>query len=297
MRNCLLFFLFFFLPIKIFSQSQIVDSVFVELREGKAMAIHEVKNEETLYSIAQQYSVPAVVLSQNNDISFYEKLEPKRKLLIPLGRYNYYVSNQPLNTKPLYCRVRAKDSYIAFSKHLGVSESDLRSLNNGLDLSQLPKSLIQLVWLQYQSTDSPPKKDEVKKETTSTLTNITKPKTDTLIAQEDTAWGAPSDFENQYKHQTSNGQYLDSLEGMVVFFKPQTSVNERMLYAFSNDIARGRVLKVVNPSNKRYVFAKIIGRIPSTRQYLNAKIGLDGRAREMLDTREVKLWCTFYLKY
>lgn len=84
---------------------------------------------------------------------------------------------------------------------------------------------------------------------------------------------------------------------MVVFFKPQTTVNNKLLYAFSNDIGRGRVIKVVNPTNQKFVFAKIIGPLPATKQYINAKIGLDGRARAELETREVKLWCDFFFKY
>jgi hypothetical protein len=167
------------------------------------------------------------------------------------------------------------------------------ALNQNMLIGELKGKII-MGWIQYNASE--PKADENPKVKVDTLPPP-KVSLNKKSIIEDTAIGAPSDFETAYKFQTSNGQYIDSLEGTVVFFKPQSAVNEKMLYAFSNDIAKGRIMKVVNPSNKRYVYAKVIGRIPNTKQYLNAKIGLDGRAREMLLTREIKLWCNFYLKY
>lgn len=269
------------------------DSLFITVKDGRAMALHYVKKEENLYSIAQQYNVPALVLSQSNDVSFYEPLEPKRKLLIPLGIYNY-VKTKPTkaNTaKSLYYQVLPTDHYSSLAAALSTSEDFLKSLNNNLGSHQLPNNTLLAGWVLYQAPDA--------------LSNIeglanSGGKVATVSAtliKKDTVKLPPTELEKQFNYQTSNGQFVDSANGMVVFFKPQTAIDNKLLFAFSNEFAKGRVLKVVNPSNGKFVYAKVIGALPSTKQYLNAKIGLDGRARAELETREIKLWCDFFMKY
>jgi hypothetical protein len=282
---------------QIFAQKDAKDSVFVAIRDGRVMAIHEVKKDENLYTIAQQYTVPAVVLSQNNDVSFYETLEPKRKLYIPMGTYNF-LKTKPVDSKsskPLYFKYQAKESYSLLSSGLGVPEEMLLGWNNGIEISKLPNGIVAMGWILYQSPEAPQANDAGINPIGVAPTAQLAPSA--TVIKKDTVKGPPSELELQFNYQTSNGQFLDSLDGMVVFFKPQTTINSKLMYAFSNDIAKGRVIKVVNPSNGKFVYAKIIGSLPTTKQYLNAKIGLDGRARTELETREIKLWCSFFLKY
>lgn len=266
------------------------DSLFVTIKDERAMVIHEVRQEENLYSIAQQYTVPALVLSQNNDVAFYDKLEPKRKLLIPLGSYNY-LKVKPSGTaiaKAIYYKPTAKDSYAKLGRYLDVPEEIIRGWNNGAGIN--PDKALAIGWLIYAS---PQQSATVVKELPAINSNNYTVK---KIESKDTAKSVTSDLELVYNYQTSNGTLLDSMSGMVVFFKPQTTVNNKLLYAFSNELAKGRVIKVVNPSNQQFIFAKVIGPLPATKQYINAKIGLDGRARAELDTREVKLWCNLFFK-
>jgi hypothetical protein len=269
------------------------DSLWSSVKEARAMVIHEVKKEENLYTIAQQYNVPALVLSQSNDVSFYETLEPKRKLLIPLGNYNY-LKIKPLDTKTtkaLYYRVLPTDNYSSLAGAFSISVDYLKGLNNNWDLQQLPNNILLAGWVLYQAPDAPNTKEG--------LTNSMGKVASVAAApiKKDTVKLPPTELEKQYNYQTSNGQFVDSANGMVVFFKPQTAIDNKLLFAFSNEFAKGRVLKVVNPSNGKFVYAKVIGALPSTKQYLNAKIGLDGRARAELETREIKLWCDFFMKY
>ncbi|MBL7710917.1 MAG: LysM peptidoglycan-binding domain-containing protein [Chitinophagaceae bacterium] len=267
------------------------DSLFAVLHQGRAMVMHTVRENENLYSIAQKYSVPALVLSQNNDVSFYEKLVPGRLLMIPLGNYNYQQTGDE-HTKRIYYRLQKGDTYLSVADIFDIKEQSLRQWNNDAGLAG--HHAIAAGWIAY-TDDAPKSKVVVTEERTAGTGSPVAPKA--APAKEDTAKPKPSDLELIYNYQTTNGTFFDSLSGMVVFFKPQTTVNSKLLYAFSNDIGRGRVIKVVNPSNQKFVFAKVIGPLPATKQYINAKIGLDGRARAALETREVKLWCDFFFKY
>lgn len=289
-------FILLLFAVQVLANTGVKDTLFAEIKDGRLMAIHTVKKNENLYSIAQQYTVPALVLSQNNDVSFYESLAPDRKLWIPLGRYNY-LKTKPEDTntyKALYVKLRGNETYPMLAASIEVSEEIIRNWNQGLALSALPHNVVFMGWALCQS--SPASTSNEQALLTNPKTPIAAPVLRTS-AKKDTVKGPPSELELVYKYQTSNGQFVDSLDGMVVFFKPQTTVNQKLLYAFSNEIAKGRVVKIVNPSNNKFVYAKIIGNLPATKQYLNAKIGLDGRARTELDTREIKLWCTFFLKY
>lgn len=274
------------------------DTIFVALKDSRAMAVHEVKKEENLYSIAQLYSVPAIVLSQNNDISFYDVLEPGRKLFVPMGAYNY-LSSQPEGNTParrLYYRTQSKDTYESLSSALGIDENILRSWNRGNELHVSASGVLFMGWILKQAKDAPQSNTTLSSEPVGAVAPAGL--APGAVPSKDTAKkGPPTELELVYNYQTSNGLYLDSLSGMVVFFKPQTTVNKDLIYAFSNDVPKGKVVKVVNPSNGKYVFAKVIGALPATKQYLNARIGVDGRARELLETREIKLWCNFFFKY
>ncbi len=295
MKKIVLIFLYF--GFIVFAKAQNTDSIFTEIKEGRLFAVHKVLQNENIYEIAQMYNVPAVVLGQNNDISFYEKLEPNRKLFVPLGNYNYLKSDPGKNNnyKPLYYATRDNDRLEALAEMIGVSASDLLLWNPATISTPPNNTLITVGWVSFEA-----------KKVTQDVVSATKQENN-LLAQKvtiksvkkdnDTVRPIPGELEKIYNYQTSNGQVLDSTSGMVVFYKPQTNVDKNLLYAFSSEIARGRVVKIVNPSNGKFVFAKIIGNLPNTKQYQNAKIGLDGRARDLLETREVKLWCDFFLKH
>lgn len=267
------------------------DSLFAILHNGRAMVVHTIRENENLYSIAQKYSVPALVLSQNNDVSFYEKLAAGRSLMIPLGNYNYQQAGNQ-HARRIYFRLRKEDTYAGVADIFDIKEQSLRDWNNNTGLQG--RQTIAAGWIAY-TDDAPKSKVVVTEERPVSSGNPAIPAKP--ILPKDTVKEKPSDLELIYNYQTRDGTFMDSLSGMVVFFKPQTTVNNKLLYAFSNDIGRGRVIKVVNPSNQKFVFAKIIGPLPATKQYINAKIGLDGRARAELETREVKLWCNFFFKY
>ncbi|MDI9319431.1 MAG: LysM peptidoglycan-binding domain-containing protein [Phycisphaerales bacterium] len=295
--NKIYYILFFIFRSALFCAAQNVekDSLFVGVKDQRVMLLHFVKKEETLYSIALKYAVPAIVLSQNNDVSFYEKLEVGRKLFIPLGNYNYFKTKPDKQSRALYYKVSANDRYEQLAKYMDLPESVLRTLNLNKELNSLTSSIALVGWIAFQE-------DEATNMATAKanlgIVSATDSKTNTIspIVKKDSVSVPPSELEIKYNYQTSNGTNVLSWEGMVTFFKPQTNINSKLLFAFSNDIPIGRIVKIENPSNKNFVFAKIIGNLPNTKQYTNAKIGLDGRARLLLATREIKLWCNYYYR-
>lgn len=295
MQKLLVVFLIFFAQ-NIFAQISEKDSIWTEINDERIMVVHSVKANENLYSIAQLYAVPALVLSQTNDVAFYDKMELNKKLFVPLGRYNY-ATNKMANTKAIFYKTNSSDSYTSLSKIAGIEEVLLRKMNSNISFAALPKNVIQIGWVYYEGAD----KTLPKANTDIVSSAISSPTAElapgAVVKKIDERKEPPSELEKIYNYQTTEGAYVDSINGMVAFFKPQTTINNDLLYCMSDEVPRGKVVKIVNPSNQNYVFAKVIGPLPKTKQYINATIGLDGRARKLLDTREVKLWCKFLFKY
>lgn len=265
------------------SDTYAADTLFAGMRNGRMYALHTVAKDESLYTVARTYSTPAMVLSQNNDISFYDPLPAGRMLVVPLGNYNFY-DHPEKGSSPLYYRAAPQESRTAIAQALGVSLEALQSLNPA---GQTP---VLLGWISYAPNAN------VATATTAIVNTSVSAGTPAASAKM-VPPPPPSELEKIYRYQTTNEEFLDSASGMVVFFKPQSAVNNALLYAFSNEVRKGRVIKIINPSNQKFVYAKVIGPLPATRQYTNAKLGVDGRARDLLETREIKLWCNLYFKY
>jgi hypothetical protein len=273
------------------------DSLFLTLKDGRAFVRHQVRKGETLFGLAQQYNVPAIVLAQNNDLSFHDVPVAGKPLLVPLGNYNFLQHDPPANSKttPLYYRVQAGDDWAQLSAAMDVNEAFLRSRNPG---QIIPGKVLLSGWLQYEAPVSTTMSaDEVPSAAPVAVLAPGAVVPSAATAKKDTARPAPSEHELMYNYQTNDGATLDSSEGMVVFFQAQTTVSQGQLYAFSNDVPKGKVVKILNPSNGKFAFARILGPIPGTKQYHNAKIGVDNRARKELGIRDTKLWCKLYYNF
>lgn len=269
----------------------IKDSLFIEINNSKASIVHLVKEQETSLEIAQQYNVPATLLNQKNNLSFYDRLEKGQKIAIPLGVYNYQsLTPSSTNYKALYYNNNRGFSIQKIANALDISQEILEKLN-----PQTNKNILLCGWVKIGFELPSSNKASLVDNTTHAPAASLAP--GAVIKSQDTTNHIPTEFEKVFNYQTSNGIIYDSTAGMVVFYKPQSTKKTDLLYAFSDEVPRGKVIKVINPSNQKCVFVKVIGALPKTKQYLNAKLGVDGRARELLETREIKLWCDLILKY
>jgi hypothetical protein len=254
---------------------------------------HIVSAKEDIYSIASIYNVPTIVLCQHNNITINDTLNPKQKLLIPIGRYNFH-KEEPSNVtyKQLYIKNGTKEKMAQVANALKFESFYYTIWNPRVDNNNNTNLLSG--WVTFKPSNI----SNIKVSEIAPLSNqITSTQINSTNKFEDTSISKPSELEMIYNYQTTNEAWKDSSSGMVVFFKPQTNMNNDMLFAFSNEIPKGKVVKIVNPTNKKFAFAKVIGSLPGTKQYMNARLGVDGRARAILETREVKLWCDYFLKY
>lgn len=267
------------------------DSLFLELSDERLYVRHMLREGETVFTVAELYNVPAVVLAQNNGLSFYESLKGKTRLLVPLGSYNFRSDKAWPGApyRPLYYKRQHPNDHQLLPVYLGITDEALAAWN------QNPGSAVLMAgWVEYHVAAG--EKTTVIATTPANTHATPVPVTTTATTRpqaQDTI--PPSDHELMYNYQTDDGTMLDSLSGSVVFFQSQTKVSDE-LYAFCNDVTKGRVVKIVNPSTGKFVFARVLGPMPATKLYHNALIGVDSRAQKRLGVRDMKLWCKIYYK-
>jgi hypothetical protein len=81
------------------------------------------------------------------------------------------------------------------------------------------------------------------------------------------------------------------------YTNPNSTVKSKFIYAFHNVAPRGTDIRVYNPGADKFVFVKVMGGLPDTKQYANSVIGISADAKELLGVSimEDKAWVE--LKY
>lgn len=100
---------------------------------------------------------------------------------------------------------------------------------------------------------------------------------------------ASGSFEALYNQQTSNGKNVTAEKGPGGWFKSNASAGK--YYALHNTAPRGTIIKVTNPLNGKFIYAKVLEAIPQIKQNEGLIIKLSDSALEALGTNEAKFYC------
>ncbi|MBW8685055.1 LysM peptidoglycan-binding domain-containing protein [Chitinophaga rhizophila] len=100
---------------------------------------------------------------------------------------------------------------------------------------------------------------------------------------------AGASFEQLYNQQTTNGKNVTAEKGPGGWFKSNASPGK--YYALHNSAPRGTIIKVTNPLNGKFIYAKVLESIPQIKQNEGLIIKLSDSALEALGTNEAKFYC------
>jgi LysM repeat protein len=141
------------------------------------------------------------------------------------------------------------------------------------------------------TTPAPPvtKPDQQAPPETPATTPTPAPATNTGATKPAPASSAGSSFEQLYNQQTSNGKSVTSEKGPGGWFKSNASPGK--YYALHNTAPRGTIIKVTNPLNGKFIYAKVLEAIPQIKQNEGLIIKLSDSALEALGTNEAKFYC------
>lgn len=278
---------------------------------------HKVSKGETVFMLARRYHVPPAILADANGLSYSDGLKENSTVIVPLGAYNLQTSRpyNPGESKTLYYKVEPGDDLYRISRHAGVARKILAQWNNLETGDVRPGQILLVGWVLYDATAinntpvvtatppvrtvTPPARPVQQRDTPKyVMQQQQQPQQAEPVrtddAEEDTIEkqpAPPASLEALYAEQTQNGANVVTEKGSAGFYKVTTSAKGVAALAFHNKAAKGSVIKVKNINNGRYVYVKVIGPVPMTKQYHNCIIGLSDKVQAVLGVRDAKVFC------
>lgn len=303
--------------------AQAKNDLWVVAKEDGWSIQHKVQKGETLFSVSRRYHVPPAILAEANGLTYQDGLKEGSTVNVPLGAYNMQTSRpqSTVDTRALYYKVRPEDNLYRISRRASVSQRTLQEWNQLSGNTVSGGQTLLVGWILYDATPfnavpgvappittgtsgikvttgmpkpvvvtPPPPVVNKPKVTYDTPKYVMQGAPDTLVHEGRPA-PAPNSLEAAYDLQTQDGQNATTEHGAAAFYAITSKTKGAAAYAFHNTAPRGTVIKVRNVNNGRYVFVKVIGPLPMTKQYVNSIIGLSNAAKAALGVKEARAFC------
>jgi LysM repeat protein len=288
---------------------------------GKKMFLtHSVAPKENFYSIGRLYNVPAKDIAALNSLDMNKGLVIGQTINIPLNEANF--SQKTSTGHPLYYVVGEKEGLYRVSvKNNGVLMADLRKWNHltsdnistgqklivGYLVSPQANNIPQTSVAQAEPEKKPvdqPKKEVVAEAPAKAATEekevvqikepekkpespATKPApaAATHVAVQDGNGGYfKSMFEKQIKVQPVKADETAT----AGIFKTASGWQDAKYYALMDKVEPGTIVRVVNPTNNKTVYAKVLGEMSGIRQNQGYDIRLSNAAASALEISDTE---------
>ncbi len=270
---------------------------------------HKVGPKESFYSLGRLYNVSPKYLAAYNKIELAKGLQIAQQLRVPLTDTNF--TQQGNSGTPIYYKVGDKEGLMSVSNKINkVKLANLRSWNN-LASDELKKDARVIVGFlltnEMTAVTITPSKEEVIKEEPVEEKIKTKPveeKKETVVVEDI----KPAKVEQpkaepvkQTKSSSSNGlgYFKNSFEQQVKkiplskdatvtsgIFKTTSGWQDAKFYLLIDGVQPGTIIKVINPSNNKAIYAKVLGEMSGIRQNEGLNIRISNAAAAVLEIQE-----------
>ena len=320
MKKTLLLFVILFASSRIFSQNELI----VQKNSQGLYLEHTVTPKENFYSVGRLYKVSPKDIASFNSLDMNKGLHIGQVIKIPLnpnnfnqktsaGRPVYYVvpNNEGLmsvsneNNKVLLVNLRkwnhlSNDHLKAGDKlivgFLNSPQADKIIVSNTSGIAQVPPTV------------EPPLKEDTKKD-------IATQKVETIARKEDIkpvkeqpiekkvesnqvkTVSNPSSiketgkigggyFHNQFEQQVKAQSLKADLTATAGIFKTSSGWQDSKYYALLDNVDPGTIIKIMNPSNNKAIYAKVLGSMSGIRQNQGYDIRISNAAASELEISE-----------
>ncbi|RFM32097.1 LysM peptidoglycan-binding domain-containing protein [Chitinophaga silvisoli] len=285
--------------------------------------MHTVKKGETLYSLGRTFSLPIKDIAAENNISADKGLQLGQNIKIPLNGANFsQKADAASGGAPLYHKVEAAETLYRLSlNHNKVPLDNIRKWNNMSGDGLKKDTYVIIGYLKggsgavaHTPTPTPaptPAPAPVNNTPAPAPVNNTPapvsnnnpappienntpaptpaPTPTPAPAETKPVASSGSSFESLYMQQTSNGKNATTEKGPGGWFKSNAAAGK--YYALHNTAQRGTIIKVTNPLNGKYIYAKVLETIPQIKGNAGLIIKLSDSALEALGTNDPKFYC------
>ncbi|MEO6252219.1 MAG: LysM peptidoglycan-binding domain-containing protein [Ferruginibacter sp.] len=305
----IIFFLFLLAPLFAIAQDK---SPIVEGISPGLYITHKVAPKENYYSIGRIYNISPKDIAPFNNLQLENGLTLGQGIKIPLNSTNFFQSGMAAADEtfvPVYYAVKGKEGlYRVALNHNDLPLETLKQWNNikgdavkngtrlvigylkvKTALSSLAKNGIGtsigstvVATVKTEETKIPvaenptPAVKESQKETAKPAETVTaEPKKTTPVRN------TVGTFKNQYQLQVKNSETADE-SGTAGIFKSSSGWTDKKYYCLHNSASQGTIIKITNPANGKFVFAKVLDLMPDIKQNEGLLIAISNAAADEL---------------
>ena len=295
MKKSLLLFCFFCAALFGISQDLMVHS-----GEKGLYLMHHVAAKENFYSIGRLYNIAPKDIAAYNAVDMTNGLSVGQSLMIPLTPSNF--SQSTSQGTPVYYTVAEKEGLYRVSMNNNkVSLDELRRWNglSGDNISAGQKLIVgYLLSSEMQQTAraeqnvpatrhdlpaNPPKTEQTPKmEPAPQKNNNVTPVSNRVIV------GGAGYFKSQFEQQ-SRGQASGKNNTVTSgIFKTASGWQDAKYYALLDQVEPGTIVQVVNPTNNKAIYAKVLGQMSGIRQNQGLELRISNAAAAALDINDTE---------
>lgn len=276
------------------------DTLWVKKADGKAFVIHKVKSGEDIFLLSKKYKVPPASLADANNLSYQSGLASGITVWIPVDNYNFIRVESVIKSRPIYYKVGRNEALKDVTRMINVAQSTLQMWNHMSQQDISPGQILQIGWIAFDDTQVPfgaksnPADAKTSQNAAPAIANQQNnippkiPLKDSAKTANDTIVVSP--YEQVYEDQIM-GHANNEESGAAVFYPLKMKMAESVYYAFHNTAPKGTIIKITNPSNDKFIYAKVIGTIPKLADYNNCIIALSTNAAKGLMAKEKRMFC------
>ncbi|MBM3416273.1 MAG: LysM peptidoglycan-binding domain-containing protein [Bacteroidetes bacterium] len=278
---------------------------------------HKVAAKETYYSIGRLYNIHPKSIASFNKLDMNRGLNIDQKIRIPLLDTNF--TQQGNSGTPVYYRVGENEGLLIVSKkNNNVPLSRLREWNNlGSDVLKKDTRLI-IGFLQSKEMKSVPISNTAKTEEVVTRTEDKKDPipvaTEDMTKKEEKKVAEAEEktekkeekkdpppvvmetrkpsveghgyFKNYFEQQVKVAPVLKDETVTSGIFKTTSGWEDGKYYLLIDKVQPGTIVKIINPSNNKAVYAKVLGEMAGIRQNEGYNIRISNAAAASLEITE-----------
>ena len=281
---------------------------------------HTVEAKQSYYSIGRLYNVPPKDLATFNNLDMNNGLQIGQLIHIPLAGYNF--SQKNANGTPVYYQVSESEGLYRVSvNNNNVPLDNLRKWNNlENDNIHVGANLVIGYLSAGEMLTSAPVKNDINKEEPPAAPETEVVKTEPVkevkkeaepVKQETVKVVAPPVKETTPKRTetiavntstvAASGYFTDAFQQQVKkipakkqstvtsgIFKTASGWQDGKYYLLIDNVEPGMIVKITNPSNSRFVYAKVLGGMSGIRQNQGYNIRMSNAAASVLGIQDEK---------
>lgn len=293
MKNILFILLISLCSLKGFSQNE------VHSTEKGLHLKHTIAAKENFYAVGRLYNIPAKDIAAYNNLDMENGLNIGQTVMIPLTSANF--SQTTDNGTPAYYVVGQQEGlYRVSMKHNKVLMASLRKWNH-LTSDEIPagqKLIVGFITspeLAKAVTNSPktepvviqqekPKQTEPVAQQRTEPEMITKP-VPTQAGIKNSGGGF---FKSQFEQQSQASNANKDQTATASIFKTASGWQDGKYYALIDGVDPGTIVQVINPSNNKTIYAKVLGAMSGINQNKGLDVRISNAAANVLDINDTE---------